>query len=167
MTRYSDALRYRSAQLRVDTLESQRHRRQAHGDSHSGRQGTQRPRCDAQPKTARGTARALAPLAAKIQHLAVSRQPLAQQRSAHRYQNTRNACKEAAKRAGIKKQVHPHTLRHCYATHLLEAGRGSDSKAPSALGLCPKCGAPMMVIERLTVAEIQLRSPPALVTEAA
>ena len=34
----------------------------------------------------------------------------------------RNACKEAAKRAGIKKQVHPHTLRHCFATHLLEAG---------------------------------------------
>jgi hypothetical protein len=43
----------------------------------------------------------------------------------------------------------------------------SDSKAPSDLWLCPKCGGPMMVIERLTAAEIQLRSPPALVTEAA
>ena len=33
-----------------------------------------------------------------------------------------HACRNAAKRAGIKKQVHPHTIRHCFATHLLEAG---------------------------------------------
>jgi site-specific recombinase XerD len=32
------------------------------------------------------------------------------------------ACKKAAKRAGIHKDVHPHTLRHTFATHLLEAG---------------------------------------------
>jgi site-specific recombinase XerD len=33
-----------------------------------------------------------------------------------------HACDGAAKRAGLKKAVHPHTLRHCFATHLLEAG---------------------------------------------
>ena len=32
------------------------------------------------------------------------------------------ACQKAAKRAGLQKRVHPHTLRHCFATHLFEAG---------------------------------------------
>ncbi len=32
------------------------------------------------------------------------------------------ACQQAAQRAGLQKDVHPHTLRHCFATHLLEAG---------------------------------------------
>jgi site-specific recombinase XerD len=33
-----------------------------------------------------------------------------------------HACQQAAQRAGLQKAVHPHTLRHCFATHLLEAG---------------------------------------------
>jgi hypothetical protein len=43
----------------------------------------------------------------------------------------------------------------------------STANDPNNPRLCPKCGAPMMVIERLTATEIQLRSPPTLVTAAA
>ena len=32
------------------------------------------------------------------------------------------ACRHAAERAGLSTDIHPHTLRHCFATHLLEAG---------------------------------------------
>jgi Putative transposase/Transposase zinc-binding domain len=43
----------------------------------------------------------------------------------------------------------------------------SNPKESDPLWRCPKCGGPMVVIERLTAAQIQLRSPPPLLTTAA
>jgi hypothetical protein len=43
----------------------------------------------------------------------------------------------------------------------------SPAKDATPLWRCPKCGGPMLVIERLTAAEMQLRSPPVLVATAA
>ena len=42
----------------------------------------------------------------------------------------------------------------------------SSTRDSHDLWRCPKCGGPMVVIERLTAAEIQLRSPPLLTSAA-
>jgi len=48
-----------------------------------------------------------------------------------------------------------------------QAEQEVSTPSPSDLWLCPNCGGPMVVIERFTAAEIQLRSPPVLITAAA
>ena len=48
----------------------------------------------------------------------------------------------------------------------LQTEQQASTAGPSDLWSCPKCGGPMMIVERLTAAEIQLRSPP-VVTAAA
>jgi hypothetical protein len=43
----------------------------------------------------------------------------------------------------------------------------TSARESDPLWRCPKCGGPMEVIERLTAAQLQLRSPPLLATTAA
>ena len=45
--------------------------------------------------------------------------------------------------------------------------QASAVKEPRPLWLCPQCGGPMVVIERLSAAQLQLRSPPFLIGAAA
>jgi hypothetical protein len=57
---------------------------------------------------------------------------------------------------------------------LLDAVQPSQSEPEASLAtqlrplwLCPQCGGPMVIIERLTAAQLQLRSPPFLTGAAA
>jgi len=58
-------------------------------------------------------------------------------------------------------------IRRFFDTNPYKVGTKCDPESgPSDLWACPKRGGRMMLIERLTVAEIQLRSPPVVMAAA-
>jgi hypothetical protein len=56
----------------------------------------------------------------------------------------------------------------CFAAlHAVPPQAEGSSTAPTQpLWRCPKCGGPMVIVERFTAAQLQLRSPPVLATAA-
>ena len=65
--------------------------------------------------------------------------------------------KKAAKRAGIKKNVHPHTLRHSFATHLIE--NGYDVASVQSLLGHNSMGTTMRYLHMAPSKMINVRSP--------
>src|SRR6266567_3934869 len=72
-----DAVCHGRTSRRSGAPEDQRYRQPADGHPYSGWQGTQGPRCHAQPEATRGIASLLARAQAQANELAVSRQPMA------------------------------------------------------------------------------------------
>jgi integrase/recombinase XerD len=116
-----DALRRGPAPQRAAAAEGRRHRQAAHGDSRRAREGWPGARSAPQPDAADSPAgyyRWMRPqtyLFPGQEHGWRADKPLTSK-------CLWDAVRFAATAAGIDRRVSPHTRRHSYATHLLEAG---------------------------------------------
>ena len=119
LTLYATGMRREElVQLKIDDIDSARmliHIRQGKGKKDRD--------VMLSPRLLRGTARLLALGEPQTENLPVPQQRRSsQRRRPHASKSVWDAVQQAAKRAGLDKHVHPHTLRHCFATHLLESG---------------------------------------------
>lgn len=71
--------------------------------------------------------------------------------------SVQEAVRSAAKKAGIKKKVHPHSLRHSFATHLIE--NGYDVAAVQPLMGHSNAQTTMVYVHMCPAAFISVKSP--------